>query len=107
MTPRTRLAWVLLFAACAHHPAHVATTNRAPLVAAVDPKLVEMTVEATTTLLDAEDHNELGLRVRIVGNALPDAQRPPLNLGLVLDTSGSMEGDAIAAVRASAKALVG
>ena len=77
-----------------------------PLVVNVDPQLVEMTVEATTTLLDADDHNELGLRVRIVGKALPDAQRPPLNLGLVLDTSGSMEGDAIAAVRDSARGLV-
>jgi Ca-activated chloride channel homolog len=107
MTPRTRLAWVLLFAAaCAAKQTKLADNRTAPLAASVDPKLVEMTVEATTTLLDADDRNELGLRVRIVGKALPDAQRPPLNLGLVLDTSGSMEGDAIKAVRDSAKALV-
>jgi Ca-activated chloride channel family protein len=85
----------------------VADNRTTPLVVNVDPKLVEMTVEATTSLLDADDHNELGLRVRIVGKALPDAKRPPLNLGLVLDTSGSMEGEAIEAVRSSAKALVG
>jgi Ca-activated chloride channel homolog len=107
MTPRIRLAWVLLLAAaCAAKQTKLADNRTAPLVAAVDPKLVQMTVETTTTLLDADDHNELGLRVRITGNALPDSQRPPLNLTLVLDTSGSMEGDAITAVRESAKGLV-
>src|SRR5262245_58594338 len=109
MTPRTRLAWILLFAAaCAPHKGANSAGNRTtPLVVNADPKLVEMTVEATTALLDADDHNELGLRVRITGKGLPDAQRPPLNLGLVLDTSGSMEGDAIKALRDSAKGLVG
>ena len=108
MTPRIRLAWVLLFAtACAAKSAKVADNRTTPLVVHADPKLVEMTVEATTALLDAGGHNELGLRVRIVGKALPDAQRPPLNLGLVLDTSGSMEGDAIVALRDSARGLVG
>ncbi|HEY5947486.1 MAG TPA: VWA domain-containing protein [Kofleriaceae bacterium] len=108
MTPLTRLAWVLVLAAgcAAHHQTKLADNRTTPLTVNVDPKLVEMTVEATTSLLDADDHNELGLRVRIVGKGLPDAQRPPLNLGLVLDTSGSMEGDAIKAVRASAQALV-
>ena len=107
MTPRLRLAWVLLFAAaCAAKQTKLAENRTGPLAAASDPKLVEMSVETTTSLLDADDHNELGLRVRIVGKALPDAQRPPLNLGLVLDTSGSMEGDAIKAVRDSAKGLV-
>ncbi|HEY5922638.1 MAG TPA: VWA domain-containing protein [Kofleriaceae bacterium] len=108
MTPRTRLAWVLLFAAACAAPktAKLADNRTTPLVVNVDPKLVEMTVEATTALLDADDHNELGLRVRITGKALPDAQRPALNLGLVLDTSGSMEGDAIASLRDSAKGLV-
>ena len=107
MTPRTRLAWVLLFtAACAAHKRGGIDNRTTPLVVHTDPQLISMTVEATTSLLDADDHNELGLRVRIVGKALPDAQRPPLNLGLVLDTSGSMEGDAIEAVRDSAKALV-
>ncbi len=107
MTPRTRLAWIVLFAAgCAAKPGAGPDNRTTPLVVHTDPQLVEMTVEATTTLLDADDHNELGLRVRIVGKALPDAQRPPINLGLVLDTSGSMEGDAIDAVRDSARGLV-
>jgi Ca-activated chloride channel family protein len=103
-----RLAWVLAFAAAcaAHKPTKLAANRTTPLAVNTDPRLVEMTVEATTSLLDADDHNELGLRVRIAGKELPAARRPPLNLALVLDTSGSMEGAAIEAVRASAKALV-
>ncbi|NVB78081.1 MAG: VWA domain-containing protein [Kofleriaceae bacterium] len=103
------LLWSSL-AACGS--AHKATTptNRPsqPLAAApADPNLVTMTAESTTALVTASSLTELGLRVRIVGKALPDANRPPLNLGLVLDTSGSMEGKPIEALRASAKALVG
>jgi Ca-activated chloride channel family protein len=109
MTPLPRLAWVLLLAAaCAPHKGvtKIADNRTTPLVVNVDPKLVEMTVETTTTLLDADDHNELGLRIVLKGNPLPDAKRPPLNLSLVIDTWGSMEGDAIAALRSSAKGLV-
>ena len=96
-----------MFAACAHGKPAKPAANRVPLAVRADPHLVEMTAEATTTLLAAGDKNELGLRVRIVGKALPSAARPPLNLALVLDTSGSMEGDAIAAVKGSARELVG
>jgi Ca-activated chloride channel family protein len=45
--------------------------------------------------------------VRITAHDLPPAQRPPLDLALVLDTSGSMEGEAIDALRASARELAG
>src|SRR5256885_2272034 len=100
MTPRHRLAWVFLFAtACSHH-------GRPPLVAhAVDPGLVEMTAEATEGLLLATSVDELGIRVRITARVLPPSQQPPLNVALVLDTSGSMDGAAIDAVRASALEL--
>ncbi len=110
MTPLARSSWVLLascVAACAsrHPPPRIAA--RAPIALAADPKLVDMTLEATTPLVLANASTELGLRVRITARDLPDAKRPPLNLGLVLDTSGSMEGASIDAVRASAAALVG
>ncbi|MBS1118252.1 MAG: hypothetical protein H6Q90_480 [Deltaproteobacteria bacterium] len=72
-----------------------------------DPKLIEMSTEATTSLVMANTTNPLGVRIQIRALELPDAKRPALNLGLVLDTSGSMEGDAIAALRSSARALIG
>ncbi len=65
-----------------------------------------MTAEATMSLLAANATTELGVRLLVTARDLPDAQRPPLNLGLVLDTSGSMDGDAIGSLRTSAKALV-
>ncbi|HSK00671.1 MAG TPA: VWA domain-containing protein [Kofleriaceae bacterium] len=77
-----------------------------PLAAATDPELIQMTGEATTSLVAANATSELGVRVRIVASELPGAKRPPLNLGLVLDTSGSMEGKAIAELRRSARQLV-
>ena len=111
MTPSTRPPWVILcslLAACASHPtASLGSHPRQPIALAADPKLVDMTVEATTPLVLANAATELGIRVRITARDLPDAKRPPLNLGLVLDTSGSMEGASIDAVRASAAALVG
>ncbi|HEV7555288.1 MAG TPA: VWA domain-containing protein, partial [Kofleriaceae bacterium] len=79
-------------------------TNHA-LVAVTDPGLVEMTAEPTTSLILANAATELGVRVRITAHDLPAAQRPPLDLALVLDTSGSMEGQAIDALRLSAREL--
>lgn len=112
---RTSLASILLLAACTHAknpstrsavpPANI--TARAPLVQAVDPNLVEMTAEPTTSLLLANAATELGIRVRIVAHELRETQRPPLELALVLDTSGSMEGAPIEALRASARTLAG
>jgi Ca-activated chloride channel homolog len=51
--------------------------------------------------------SDLGIRVRITARDLPSAKRPPLDLALVLDTSGSMEGKPIDALRASARELAG
>ncbi len=109
MTPLTRLAWVLFLAslagcAPAHHRGTLAA--HAPLAVRTDPQLIEMNAEATASLVLASTVDDLGVRVRIAAHALPAAQRPPLDLALVLDTSGSMEGEAIAAVRASAKAVL-
>jgi len=64
-----------------------------------------MTADPTATLLLANARDELAIRVRIKASDLPAAQRPALDLALVLDTSGSMEGPAIDALRDSARAL--
>ena len=95
------------FAACAPatKKSTIATDPHAPLVAATDPHLVEMTAEPTTSLVLASSTSELGIRVRITAKELPDAQRPPLDLALVLDTSGSMDGKPIEALRDSARQL--
>jgi Ca-activated chloride channel family protein len=96
-------------AACGSSKPRVVSNERRgpqPLAAAVDPKLIEMTSEPTAGLVAASATSELGVRVRISGGELPDAKRPPLNLGLVLDTSGSMEGKAIGELRRSARQLV-
>src|SRR5215470_17112850 len=95
MTPQLRFAWVLplvIAAGCAPAKAPAPIHATAPMVALVDPHLVEMTAEPTTTLVLASASTELGIRVKITAHDLPAAQRPPLNLALVLDTSGSMEG---------------
>ncbi|MEO9187445.1 MAG: VWA domain-containing protein [Kofleriaceae bacterium] len=70
-----------------------------------DPQLVEMTASPTASLVLANASTELGIRVRITASELPPARRAALDLALVLDTSGSMEGAAIDALRASARAL--
>ncbi|HET9992684.1 MAG TPA: VWA domain-containing protein, partial [Kofleriaceae bacterium] len=103
---------MLLFStltACAHGKhAPPVVAARAPLAAAAaDPNLVEMTADPTTSLVLASASTELGIRVRIKASELPAARRPALDLALVLDTSGSMEGPAIDALRTSARALAG
>jgi Ca-activated chloride channel family protein len=106
MTPR----WLLALAAltgCSHsRPPVAVAAGGAPLVVVADPKLIDMTAEATSSLVTAASSSELGVRVRITARPLPAANRPPLDLALVLDTSGSMEGASIDAVRASAHEVV-
>jgi Ca-activated chloride channel family protein len=71
-----------------------------------DPNLIEMSADATTTLVTAGAPGELAVRIRVSAGRVADAVRPPLDLVLLLDTSGSMEGAPIAAVRTAARALV-
>src|SRR5690348_8771008 len=105
MTQLDRLALATCLASLAGctlpHRAHP-VTPRSPLVQAHDPGLVEMMLAPTAGLVRSSTTGELGLDVKITARALPDAQRPPLDLALVLDTSGSMEGASIEAVRAAA-----
>ena len=76
-----------------------------PAVAA-DPHLVEMAAETTTDLVPADSPAELAIRIRVSAARMPSAKRPPLDLVLALDTSGSMEGPAIDALRGAAHDLI-
>ncbi len=76
------------------------------LAVATDPRLIEMETEATAALVPAATSAQLAVRIRVTAGKLPGGDRPPLNLTLVLDTSGSMEGDPIVAARDAARALV-
>lgn len=80
--------------------------NQAALSLAADPKLVTMTADPTTSLIGANATSQLGVRIQIRASDLPGANRPKLNLALVLDTSGSMDGKTIAALRESAQKVV-
>jgi Ca-activated chloride channel family protein len=69
--------------------------------------LVKMTAEPTADLALADAAAQLAVRIRIEAPPLADADRPALHLALVLDTSGSMEGEAIDHLRAAAAEIVG
>lgn len=65
-----------------------------------------LTAEPSADLVASRGPTQLAVRIRIQAPPLPDAARPPLNLALVLDTSASMEGEAIEQVKAAAHAIV-
>jgi Ca-activated chloride channel family protein len=116
-SPRARalafcsLAWL---AGCTHAEIARAPVEPArPVVAAprpvAPPKAPEPEVAietAPSTSLVSADGSEIFVRVRVTGLALANAERAPLNLALVVDTSGSMDGDAIANARRAAATLV-
>jgi Ca-activated chloride channel family protein len=81
------------------------TSPQAPPVAA-DPHLIEMSSETTTDLVPAGTPAELAIRIRVSASRVSSANRPPLDLVLLLDTSGSMEGKSIEALRLAAHDLV-
>src|SRR5436853_1708435 len=68
--------------------------------------LIKMTAEPSTDLVLAGAAAQLSVRIRIEAPPLADTDRPPLHLALVLDTSGSMEGEAIDHLEAAAADIV-
>src|SRR5689334_21644089 len=97
---RTPLALVFL-AACAgagtRHDDRVVIAQKGSATS-----LIKITAEASTDLVLTGAGAKLSVRIRIEAPPLADADRPPLHLALVLDTSGSMEGEAIADLEAAA-----
>lgn len=71
-----------------------------------EPRPLQLEGAASPTLVDAQRGGEVYVNLHIEAPPCPDDDRPPLNLGIVVDTSGSMEGDAIEAARLSVRELL-
>src|SRR5690606_10917576 len=99
----------LLAGACGGSAATVKEVERgpAPVAVARDPGLVEIEITPARRLVAADKPGGLAARVRIRGGVLPDADSPPVNLALVVDTSGSMEGKPIEEARRAAREVIG
>ncbi len=80
----------------APHPATTATSSED--AATIGPR-VEVSGDMTPSLVRIDKEQEIVVRVRVHGLPLPTKKRPALNLALVVDTSGSMEGEPIEQAR--------
>src|SRR5689334_15140048 len=71
-----------------------------------DPGLVEMDGQLGNRYVKADEASELVARIRVSAKAITNKKRPPINVALVVDTSGSMEGKSIEDARAAATGLL-
>jgi Ca-activated chloride channel family protein len=67
---------------------------------------LELSATATAGLVLDKDTSQLAIRIRVAAGSLAAEARQPLDLVLVLDTSGSMVGAPIEATRAAAIRLI-
>jgi Ca-activated chloride channel homolog len=96
----------LVVAGCGGAPPAPDPAASAGVAVAADPGLISLAADPTADLVLADAATELAVRIRVTADTIRGARRPPVNLTLVLDTSGSMEGEAIAAARGAARALI-
>lgn len=104
------LAFALALApACSpNRPSPVTPGN--PVVVAdapVAPVELEVAADTANRFVEADEPGEVLARIRIHSPESGDSERPRANIGLVVDTSGSMEGDPIVQARGAALALLG
>ena len=71
-----------------------------------DPGVVTLASALPQRLVAADKAAEVRVRLRIDASKLEHSKRPPINVVLVMDSSGSMEGKAIEDARGAALALV-
>jgi Ca-activated chloride channel family protein len=69
-------------------------------------RLVRVEATLDTSLFPADKTGTAIARVRIAPEPRPERERPAVNLALVVDTSGSMEGRAIEDAKKASRALV-
>lgn len=107
-------ASLALVPACTPKRAHtappVAPVAAAPVaqpVAAPRPVELEVTAALASRFVPADRAGEVLARIRIQSPESGDTERPRANIGLVVDTSGSMEGEAIVQARGAALTLLG
>jgi len=97
---------VLLLAACGAPKKNLVVDGPPPLVAASDPKLVTLEAALGNPYAPPDKDLDVIARFRVDTSDLPGKARPALRLTLVMDTSGSMEGEAIARAREAALTMV-
>jgi Ca-activated chloride channel family protein len=71
-----------------------------------DPELVVLEGELGNAFVLGGAESDVISRIRVQTRPLENAARPPINLALVVDTSGSMMGDPISDARAASLALL-
>lgn len=71
-----------------------------------DPGAVTVEGALSSTVLLANGDSTLYARIRIGTAARPERERGPINIALAIDTSGSMEGEAIAAARKASLQMI-
>lgn len=109
----TWFAVLLLGCSACAHPPPPAVTPGAPVEVARAPepppaKVASVGLEVITSpsLVRVDKEQEIIVRVRARGLPAPSRKRPSLNVALVVDTSGSMEGPAIEQARVACATLV-
>src|ERR1700722_18469392 len=73
----------------------------------LDPHAVTAEGSLSQRFVRSDQATPVAARLLIAAAAVERTGRPPVNLALVVDTSGSMEGRAIEDARAASKALLG
>ncbi|MCA9710167.1 MAG: VWA domain-containing protein [Myxococcales bacterium] len=115
MSVRTLPAFLLLAAAlvpaCSPRRAHTPPPVDpepvvAPLAEAPEPVVLEMEAALANRTVEAGTAGEVLARIRIVSPESGNGERPRANIGLVVDTSASMEGEAIEQARGAALTLL-
>ncbi len=88
----------------------VAAASSAPVAVLDLPKAptVQTSIDATSSpsIIGIGKEQELFVRVRVKGLPIEDKRRPPINIALVVDVSGSMDGAPIERAREACATLV-